>query len=116
MRAMRSWLSLLATVVALLVANPGFASVAGASGLSAVAAVEPSHCANMPGHAPAGHGSAAACEHCLLCGVGFIAPPEAPTAGRVAKRQRFEPLLMAPAPHRHAQARAHPARASPVFA
>jgi len=44
---MKSWLSLLAAVVALLVANPGFASVVGASDHSVVTASAPSHCANM---------------------------------------------------------------------
>jgi hypothetical protein len=117
MRAMKSWLSLLAAVVALLVANPGFASVVGASDHSAVTAASPSHCANMLGdHAPGGGKPASACEHCLLCGVAFIAPPEALTAGRFAKLRRFEPLAVEPALRGHEQASAHRARASPAAA
>jgi hypothetical protein len=117
MRATKSWFWLLATVVALLVANPGFASAVSASSPSFVAASAPSHCANMPGgHGPAGQRSAAACEHCLLCSVGFIEPPETPPTGRLANRGRFEALLLASAPQGLAQARAHRARASPLSA
>jgi hypothetical protein len=115
MRAMKSWLSLLAAVVALLVANPGFASVAGASDHSVVTASAPSHCANMLGHhAPVGGQPASSCEHCLLCGVAFIAPPEAPTAGRFAKPRRFEPSAVEHAARGQEQASAHRARASPA--
>ena len=117
MRAMKSWLSLLAAVVALLVANPGFASVVAASDHSVVAASAPSHCANMLGHhAPVGGAPASTCEHCLLCGVAFIAPPEAPAAGRFAKRLRFEPMTVETALRGHEQASAHRARASPAVA
>ena len=117
MRAMKSWLSVLAAVVALLVANPAFASVVGASDHSVVAASAPSHCANMLGHhAPAGGKRASPCEHCLLCGVAFIAPPEAPTAGRFAKLRRFEPLAVEIALRGQEQASAHRARASPAAA
>ncbi|HTO79310.1 MAG TPA: hypothetical protein VMJ31_05995 [Methylocystis sp.] len=116
MRKMKTWLSLLAAVVALLVANPGFASVVSASDHSVVRAASPSHCANMLGdHAPGGK-PASACEHCLLCGVAFIAPPEAPTAGRFAKARRFGPLAVEPALPGHEQASAHRARASPPAA
>ena len=114
MRAMKSWLSLLAAVVALLVANPGFASVADASDHSVVTAAAPSHCANMLGHhAPVGGQPASPCEHCLLYGVALIAPPEAPTAGRFAKLRRFEPSAAEHAARGHERARAHCARASP---
>jgi hypothetical protein len=118
MRAIKSWLSLLAAVVALLVANPGFASVVGASDHSALTAgAAPSHCASMLGdHAPGGGKPASACEHCLLCGVAFVAPPEAPTPGRVATIRRFEPLAVEPAARPQVQASAHRARAPPAAA
>jgi hypothetical protein len=116
MRAMKSWLSLLAAVVALLVANPGFAGVAGASDHSVVTAAAPSsHCANMPGHhAPGGGQPSSPCEHCLLCGVAFIAPSETPTAGRFAKLRSFEPSAVDDAAQGHERASAHRARASPA--
>ena len=114
MRAMKSWLSLLATVVALLVANPGFASVVGASDHSVVTATT-SHCANMWGdQAPGGGKPASACEHCLLCGVAFVAPPEAPTPGRVATPRRFAPVAAEPVAPAQDQASAHRARAPPA--
>jgi len=114
---MKSWLSLLAAVVALLVANPGFASVVGASDHSVVTAEGPSHCASMLGdHAPGGGKPASPCEHCLLCGVAFVAPPEAPTPGRIATLRRFEPLAVEPAMRGHEQASAHRARAPPAAA
>jgi hypothetical protein len=117
MRAIKSWLSLLAAVVALLVANPGFASVVGASDHSVVTAAAPSHCAHMLGHhAPGGGNPASPCEHCLLCGVAFVAPPEAPTPGRVATLRRFAPLAVEPAARPQVQASAHRARAPPAAA
>ncbi|ARN81702.1 hypothetical protein [Methylocystis bryophila] len=116
MRAMKSWLSLLAALVAILVANPGSASVVGASDLSTVSAATPSHCASMLGdQAPNGGRRSAPCEHCLLCGVAFIAPPEAPTADRSATSRRFAPLAAKFAARPQQEASAHRARAPPVI-
>ncbi len=116
MRAMKSWLSLLATVVALLVANPGFASVVSASDHSLGAAAAPTHCAHVPGDAaPAPGKHPAPCEHCLLCGVAFIAPFEAPRAAEpIAVLLRPVPLTVERALRPREQASANRARAPPL--
>jgi len=113
---MKSYLSLLAAVVALLVASPGIASLVGVSDRSdARMAAAPSHCANILGdHAPVRGKPASPCEHCLLCGVAFIAPPEAPTASRFAKLRRSAPMAVEEAARLHEQGGAHRARASPI--
>ncbi len=116
MRAIKSWLSLLAVVVALIVANPGFASAVGASGHHGVTAAGPSHCANMLGdHKPVGGNPASACEHCLLCGVAFIAPFESPRIARpIAARLRPTPPTVEQTSRPQEHASANRARAPPL--